>query len=192
VVTSSQTIQPWETPDLPPHAVQYALAAAAAIKLDIWEAGWYRITQFELVVAGLDPNVDPRRLQLFVDGQQQAIVVAGEEDGRFNSQDAIEFYGVGLDTPWTDTHTYWLVAGSQFGQRLQVEVNPVQGMEAPQSFPFTVERKDRSLYLATVKNGEAQNFFGEVVATDLVEQVLTLYHLDGPAGAFGQKPTVSP
>ncbi len=41
-----------------------------------------------------------------------------------------------------------------------------------------VERKDRSLYLAMVKNGEAENFFGAVVAKEPVEQVLALHHLD--------------
>ncbi len=177
-VTSSQTLQPWEQPDLPPDAVQYALAAASATKLDVWQRGWYRVTQPELVAAGLDPNVDPRRLQFFVGGRQQPIMVTGEDDGRFDAQDAIEFYGVGIDTPWTDTQTYWLVAGSQPGKRMYVESNQTQGAEPPQSFPFTVERKDYSLYLAMVKNGEASNFYGAVIAKDPVEQALTLHHLD--------------
>ncbi|PON14209.1 hypothetical protein C2W62_30275 [Candidatus Entotheonella serta] len=121
MVTSSQSLQPWEALDLPPPAIQHALATAPAIKIDIWERGWYRVSRLELVVAGLDPNVDPNRLQLFVQGQQQAIVVAGGEDGRLDSQDAIEFYGMGFDMPWSDTRTYWLVAGSQPGKRIQRE-----------------------------------------------------------------------
>ncbi len=176
-MTSSQTLQPWEQYDLSHDAVQFALAAAPAIKLDIWERGWYRVTQPELVALGLDPNVDPRRLQLFVGGRQQPIMVTGGDDGRFTPRDAIEFYGVGLDTPWTDIQTYWLVAGSQPGKRISVELSQIQGLAAPQGFPFTAEHKGRSLYLAMVKNGEVSNFFGTVVAKDPVEQVLTLHHL---------------
>ena len=32
--------------------------------------------------------------------------------------------------------------------------------------------------MAAVKNGEAENFFGAVVALEPVEQVLTLHHLE--------------
>ncbi len=177
VVTSPQTPPLWETPDLPPHAVQHALAAASAIKIDIGETGWYRVTQPELVAAGLDPNIDPLRLQLFVAGQQQAIGVRGEADGRFDPQDAIEFYGIELNTPWADRPTYWLVAGSQLGQRMQVASSLTQGTTPPQSFPFTIERKDRTVYLAAIRNGEAENFFGSMVAKEPVQQRLTVDHL---------------
>lgn len=178
VVMSSQYLQPWEAPDLPPHAIQHALAAIPAIKLDIWERGWYRISQPELIAAGLDPSIDPSRIHLFVDGRQQAIVVTGGEDGRFDAQDAIEFYGLGLDTPWSDTRTYWLVAGSQPGERIHRAPRLTAETASPQSFLFTVERKDRSVYLAMVKNGEAENFFGPVIVKEPVEQFLTLRHVD--------------
>jgi len=35
------------------------------------QPGWYRVTQKTLVDAGLSASVDPRRLQLFVDGIEQ-------------------------------------------------------------------------------------------------------------------------
>ncbi len=186
MVTSSQRLQPWEPPGLPPHARQYALAAVPAINIDVWETGWYRVTQPELVAAGLDPRVDPHRLQLFVDGRQQAIWVTGGEDGHFDAQDAIEFYGIGLDTPWTDTQTYWLVAGSQPGHRVQTEPSRSQGAAPPPSFPFTIALQDRSLYLAIVKNGEASNFFGALLANEPVEQVLMVHHLDPASSADAQ------
>ncbi len=176
-IISSKTPQPWELPNLSRTSVQYALAAAPALQLFIREPGIYRITQSDLVRAGLDPSIDPRQLQLFVGGQQQAIRVLGEADGRFDPQDAIEFYGTGLNTPWTDTQIYWLVAGSQRGQRIPITRTSGLGT-APSSFPFMVERKDRALYLATVKNGETENFFGAVIAKDAVEHIISLHHLD--------------
>jgi hypothetical protein len=166
-----------------PRQVQWALAAQPAVKLLIDEEGWYRVGQPELVTAGLDPRVDPRLLQLFVDGKEQPIIVVGEQDGRFDSKDAIEFYGVGLDTPATDTRVYWLVLGSRRGKRVQVVQARGQRTEAGgQSFPFTVERKERTIYFAALNNGDAENFFGPLISTEPVEQALTVHHLDQTGG----------
>lgn len=57
------------------------IASGNQVKIAIEQTGWYRLTQTELIAAGLDPAVDPRRLQLFVDGRELAISVAGESDG---------------------------------------------------------------------------------------------------------------
>ncbi|MGD0623935.1 MAG: C25 family cysteine peptidase, partial [Thermodesulfobacteriota bacterium] len=46
------------------------------------------------------------------------------------------------------------------------------------SFPFTVEHKPRTIYFAALKNGDASNFFGPMVWTTPVDQVLSLSHLD--------------
>ena len=54
-------------PELPQH---WVLAAAAAVKLEVRETGWYRVAQPELVAAGLDAGVNPKYLQLFVEGQE--------------------------------------------------------------------------------------------------------------------------
>ncbi|HET8677934.1 MAG TPA: hypothetical protein VFO63_19190, partial [Blastocatellia bacterium] len=94
------------------------LATKPAVKIAVEREAWYRITQPELVAAGLDPTLDPRRLQLIADGRQQRILVAGEEDGRFDAQDWLEFYGTGLDSPFTNSRTYWLVASNQPGLRV--------------------------------------------------------------------------
>jgi hypothetical protein len=78
---------------------QWTLAEKPAVKLLVREEGWYRVSQPELVTAGLDPKTNPRLLQLFVDGKEQPLRVINNGGIRFGSGDAIEFYGVGLDTP---------------------------------------------------------------------------------------------
>ena len=158
------------------------LAGWPAIKLFIQEEGWYRVTQPELVAAGLDPRISPRNLQLYVDGQEQAIEVNVKQEGQFGSQDAIEFYGTGLDTPFTETRVYWLVVGAKPGKRVPL-VGSLSGRAGSDSFPFTVEQKPRTVYIAAVKNGDESNFFGPVVWTTPVEQVLSVSHLD--PGALG-------
>ena len=163
---------------------QWALASQPAVKLEVQEKGWYRVEQAELLGAELSPAVNPRFLQLWVDGEEQPLVVQGESDNSFDPGDAIQFYGTGLDTPWTGTRTYWLVEGGELGQRIPFENPELATQPEPESFPFTVERKERTIYVAAVKNGEAGNFFGPLVNSTPVEQVLTVHHLDGaPAEA---------
>src|SRR6202007_2386615 len=87
---------------------QSDVAMRPAIKMSINQEGWYRVTQQELVQAGFDPRIDPRMLQLSVDGKERPLRVIGEEDGRFDSSDAVEFYGIGLDTDYADSRTYWI------------------------------------------------------------------------------------
>ena len=77
------------------------------------------MTQADLAAAGLPAGTDPRRLRLFAGGVEQAIRVNGEADGTLDSGDSLEFYGLGLDTPSTETRVYWLTAGSTLGLRLR-------------------------------------------------------------------------
>ncbi|HJQ25642.1 MAG TPA: C25 family cysteine peptidase [Blastocatellia bacterium] len=166
-------------------AAQTELAGRPAVKIAIKREGWYRITQSELVQAGLDAAVDPRRLQMFVDGKPVPISVAGEADGHLDAADTVEFYGVGIDSAATDTRVYWLVAGKQAGQRISL-VKAKGSRATPSSFAYTVERRDRTIYFPALRNGERENFFGAVIAHDAVEQTLTVQHLDGTSSAGAQ------
>jgi peptidase C25-like protein len=148
-----------------------------AVKLFVKRAGFYRLTQEELLRAGLDPSVDPRTLALFANGHEQAIEVKGEGDGRFDQADTVEFYGTGVDSPYTDTRVYWLVAGTTQGKRMKMEESTAKPT-APGSFSYTVERKERSIYFAALRNGELENFFGAVLSTQPLQQSLTVNHLD--------------
>ncbi len=155
---------------------QADLAASRAIKVAVKRAGWYRLSQAELVDAGLDSTTDPRRLRLFVDGFEIPISVIGESDGNFDATDAVEFYGLGLNTPATDTRIYWLTTGAQPGLRIN-KAPFAKGDLAGESFACTIERRDRSIYFAALKNGDEENFFGAVVTAGAVEQKLTINNL---------------
>nr|MCU0340859.1 hypothetical protein [Spirosomataceae bacterium] len=57
-------------------------------KIPVAQKGIYRISTAELRQAGLDlNNVNPAALQLFFRGQEQAIFVQGEADGRMDEGD---------------------------------------------------------------------------------------------------------
>src|ERR1044071_4845969 len=139
--------------------VQSGLAGQASVKIVVRREGWYRISQSDLLAAGLDPRVDPRNLQLYVDGRAVPMIVNGEQTGR---PDSIEIYGIGLNSASTDAHVYWLAATTQPGTRIKA-IKASGGTATAASFPYTVERKDRTLYFSGLKNGDTENFFGPVV-----------------------------
>jgi hypothetical protein len=94
--------------------------------------------------------VDPSRLQLFADGLQVPILLNVRQQGVFASGDGIEFYGEGLDTPATAVRVYWLVVGSGEGLRIREAVGGGGGTPGPASFPYEVERADRTVYVPAV------------------------------------------
>ncbi|MBC7425197.1 MAG: hypothetical protein H7321_01575, partial [Bacteroidia bacterium] len=68
------------------------------IKISVGKTASYRIDYFTLIDAAIDLGFnlsaqDPRKIQMFHNGAEVPIYVAGEADGKFNSYDFIEFYG---------------------------------------------------------------------------------------------------
>jgi hypothetical protein len=162
--------------------VQSNIASQKAVKLSVKQEGLYRVSQPDLVRAGLDANTDPRMLQLYAGGQQVPIAEVNTANGRFDSSSAIEFYGTGIDSAVTDSRTYSLVAGSEPGLRIERAGGKAKaGKSSTGSFPYTVERKDRSIYFSSLRNGDKENFFGAVITRNPVDQTLNLQHLDTSA-----------
>ncbi|MBK5277957.1 MAG: hypothetical protein JJE09_03735, partial [Bacteroidia bacterium] len=63
-------------------------------KIPISKDGIYRLTYSDLQAAGFPVNsVDPRRIQIFHRGIEQAIVVQGQADAVLNTADYLEFFG---------------------------------------------------------------------------------------------------
>lgn len=163
--------------------VQYSLASKPAIKILVRQEGWYRVTQPELIAAGLSPYTDPRTLKLYAEGVEQPIAVTGARNGfgGFSSQSAIEFYGTGIDTPYSDTRVYWLVSGNDSGLRIPQSITFGSGGSRPQEFEQTIELRERTTYFSSLLRAYADNFFGAAVTTTPTDQVLTVSDLANPA-----------
>ena len=156
-------------------------ATYTAVKLLVRQDGWYRITRDQLRASGWDPGANPASLQLFTAGVEQAMLVRDGGDGLLNGTDAIEFYGTGIDSQYDDARVYWLMAGR--GRGLRITTGREGGtVAAPKSFPFTVERKDRTLaFLGLTNNGDNDNFFGDVVSSDPITNALLVTNIDRDA-----------
>lgn len=157
---------------------QWDIAAEPAVKITINKNGWYRVTQPALVAAGLDWSRDPRFLRLFADAEEVPIIVRGGQKGRLEPTDVIEFYASTIDTPSTDRRVYWLTSGNQPGRRITILPEEAVKPTGGGSFPYTIERKERSVYFAALINGEAENFFGPVITADPVAQEFRVENLD--------------
>lgn len=144
-------------------ARQIDLAGGPALKVFVAREGWYRITRGEMAAAGFDPGPDAERVELYACGNPVPIVVDAGSDGRLDPWDAIEFYGLGLDTPSTGARPYWLRSGPD-GLRMRSRAyrpgTPVGG-----TVPFVVEREDRLVYepAATAAEPGSEAFYAAVV-----------------------------
>jgi len=153
-------------------AAAASLAGSPAVKIGISHEGWYRVPLSDVASAGLTVG-DPNGLRLYAEGVEQPIEI---RDG------AVEFYGLGLDTPSTDTRVYWLTNGSPGGARI-VTQSPSAGPAGPGSYAETVARQDRNIYFSSLVNGDAGNFFGAPVLASGVDQTITADALASAAGA---------
>lgn len=86
-------------------------------KINIIQDGIYRLTYDDLNDAGFPVNsVIPSRIQIFYKGVELAIKVEGQQDGKFDPSDYLEFYAVKNDgtsdtelyiSPENQPHTYY-------------------------------------------------------------------------------------
>ncbi len=88
-------------------------------KITVDTDGLYRLTYADLQAAGLPVDaLDPRTFQLFQGGQEIAIHVPGQSDGRFDPDDSLLFYGQAPRSRYTAHNIYWLRYGDAIGLRM--------------------------------------------------------------------------
>ena len=168
-------------PVIDPIDMQHQLAGMAGVKLAVGKAGWYRVTQAELQAAGFKVG-NVGNLQLFRNGRELAIGVSGNGQG-FGAGDYVEFYGAGLESATETAQSYYLVNGSTRGKRLSVTKGGKASAPAgPQSFAYTIERKERMIYFSSLRNGDTENFFGQIVSSTAVTAAMPVSHLEAATG----------
>ncbi len=98
-------------------------------KLIIKEEGIYRLDFSYLDSIGVDVySIDPRTFKIYNKGEEQYLFVEGQEDGQFNQNDFIEFYGQpnsgdsSYYNLYTDDNVYWLTWGGSRGLRMASKI----------------------------------------------------------------------
>jgi hypothetical protein len=152
-------------------ARQFDLAGQPAAKIVVGREGYYRITRAQLIASGFDPGSDPRSLALFVDGQEIPIAIDDGGDGRWDANDILEFYAVGMDSTYSGTRAYWLVAANGNGLRFRPKAKVKGAPQTALSFPFTIERKDRVLFFGSQAGAQDRDsYYGPVIYSDPTTQ----------------------
>ncbi|MEJ7847681.1 MAG: C25 family cysteine peptidase [Pyrinomonadaceae bacterium] len=129
------------------------------VKIGVRGKGIYRVNRADLAANGFDAASDPAFWQLYVEGVQQAIIVAANGD-------YIEFYGKGIDTVESDTRIYYLVIGPSAGKRMHPRViRPSIGTAVSASYEQKVILKERTGYISGILNGDAENYFGRAIVS---------------------------
>lgn len=166
-------------------ARQQDVVEQAGVKIMVRQSGWVRVSQPELVAAGLSPTADAASLQLYTDGAEVSVIVSGNQ-AQLTENDWVEFYGQGLDLPTTGTRTYYLVSGTTNGKRIPKSTDRMGAGDrntGPTRFNYTVERQERSVFFSGLDNGDADNFFGQVInSTTPTQSSLSVQHLDATTG----------
>ncbi len=131
------------------------LASGKWVKFEAPEEGIYKIDRDFLTSAGFDlSSIDPRKIKIYnnggkvlpesvtenrpIDLVENAITIVGEDDGKFDEQDYIIFYGRGTDFwdydpkqnkivrfhhPYSNHNYYWITYGGENGKRIQNEAS---------------------------------------------------------------------
>lgn len=126
------------------------LASGKWVRFEAPEEGMYKISRSALISLGIDPNtVDPRTIKIYNNGGkvvpeniltprpndlvENAIIVVGEEDGKFDDNDYIIFYGRGSSFwdydsdgatikrffhPYSKKNYFWITSGGVNGKRM--------------------------------------------------------------------------
>jgi len=105
---------------------------AGWIKIKVSRDGIYAITPSDLEGLGVRVDeIDPRTFRLICQGHEESIWVEGEEDGKFDPQDRIIFYGQGITrNRFTDENVYWLTWGGKPGRRAVIKDGSIRNPSA--------------------------------------------------------------
>jgi hypothetical protein len=161
---------------------QREIAGMPGLKLAVSKSGWYRVTLAEMLAAGFNPKEGVPQLQLYANGVEVPVKLSG--NGTLATEtDYLEFYGHGLDSPTDAAQTYYLVVGRSSGKRIGLSNDGRPGEPSgPQSFDYTIERRDRFIYYAALLNGDGENTFGHIVRPTAVSETIPVSHRDGGGG----------
>jgi hypothetical protein len=163
---------------------QWRNASASAAKLLVRDAGVYRVAAEQLFASGIPSGTDVSELGLWTSGNPVAFRAFTADGVHLAPGDAIEFYGYGIDTRYSDTRLYWVTVGSQ-ARALAQAPTATPSTASASSFSETLEIRERLYYFSAVKNGGAEKFFGPQVVSSGLTRTFPTPALDVSSSVAG-------
>jgi hypothetical protein len=160
---------------MPDRVTQIAVAAQGGATIGVKAKGFYRVTKAELQAAQFDVNSDPAKWQLFANGVEQAILVGPNGD-------YIEFFGKADETNESDVNAYYLVVGAGNGKRMATSVSRPGGVSINAvNYRSVYDKKERVNYVWDILNGDAENYWGNLISSSPMNFSFTLTGVDTTA-----------
>jgi hypothetical protein len=144
-------------------------------KIQTAATGIYRIPASRLTVLGIPfKHLDPRNLRLYHRGKEVAVWVEGEEDGRLDVQDYLEFLGVkndgtldqklyreglALPNPYTNTHsdtTAFFLAYTPAERGKRMELRELPGATLPPA--SSIRKEEVQVFASNYSLGKSQRW----------------------------------
>ncbi|HEY1905508.1 MAG TPA: C25 family cysteine peptidase, partial [Myxococcaceae bacterium] len=161
----------------PDRAMQWNLAGRDAVKLLVSRAGVVRVSAEWLFAAGVPVGAPVASIQLFRAGRAVPRTVVAADGATLRAGDSVEFYGYGMDTRYSGSAVYWLVAGIGTGRDLAAASSTAQAT-GPSSYLASVEIRERFTWFGAARNGDAEKFFGPAVYSQAHQRTLAVDALD--------------
>ncbi|HQU32442.1 MAG: hypothetical protein HRU72_00065 [Planctomycetia bacterium] len=134
-------------------------SGGTSLKIGVTEDGIYKLTYNDLDAAGLKLNsIDPRTIIVSNKGVEIPVHLQGEDDGTFDTNDYLLFYGIANKDIYTTKNIYWLTVGTGTGKRMTAVDGTLSGNAAiPEYFPTTLHAEVDSEYWQTMPNGGSED-----------------------------------
>ncbi len=145
-------------------------------KIGVRTEGLYRVRLSELQSAepGIFSSGNVANWRLFKEGHEQAIITASDASGPY-----LEFYGTPIDTRESDTRVYYLIVdAAQPGLRMARQKVLATSTGTAVSYPAMVEKKERTTYIGTIFNDDAENWWGRPITSTATNVPVTLTGVD--------------
>lgn len=156
---------------------QWANAAGPAARISVRDSGVYRVPAEQLFGAGIPAGSMVSGIQISASGIPVSFRPIVADGLHLNAGDAIEFYGHGIDTKFSDTRHYWVTLGSGSPALLTPQTASAPG-DAGTSFAETLNIHERLYYFSGLKNGSAEKFFGPQVPSTGLTRIFSTPALD--------------
>ncbi len=177
-VANWQAARTWTIPQ-PEPPLASPPAWQPAVRINLRESGLYRITPQMLTAAGVNvAAINPKTFRLSWRGQELAIEVVGEGDGRFQSADEIRFYAPPERSRYTLDSVFWLRWGSGNGLRMtRRSAKPSNSAPNLTVYTRTLRLESQSVYRSepNIATTEDHFFYPALHPTTGTPKVVTQY-----------------